>query len=187
MYANPKKCVFAKNPIEYFGHWVSAKGVEADSGKIKAMLQWPIPKSLRELRGFLGLTGYYWRFVHIIGPYLLPSLNSWRRMPSDGHLRPMWLLKSWRTPWSPYPCPRTTRILYPFCNGYTPQGQDWVRCPSKIESQSHISAKFYLMAIVVSIQRWRHYLLGQKFIVRTNQLISREACLKIIEKIGHPK
>lgn len=42
---------------------MSAKGVEADQEKIKAMLEWPISKNVRELRGFLGLTGYYHRFV----------------------------------------------------------------------------------------------------------------------------
>ncbi|KAA0039618.1 ty3-gypsy retrotransposon protein [Cucumis melo var. makuwa] len=50
LFANQKKCHSAKNRIEYLGHWVSAKGVEADQEKIKAMLEWPISKNVRELR-----------------------------------------------------------------------------------------------------------------------------------------
>nr|GEU30592.1 hypothetical protein [Tanacetum cinerariifolium] len=48
---------------EYLRHIVSGKEVEADPSKISAMLEWPIPKNLGELWGFLGLTGYYKKLV----------------------------------------------------------------------------------------------------------------------------
>ncbi|GKD45909.1 putative mitochondrial protein [Tanacetum coccineum] len=56
LYANPKKCSFAKNQIEYLGHLITKEGVSADPSKISAMVEWPSPKTLKELRGFLGLT-----------------------------------------------------------------------------------------------------------------------------------
>jgi hypothetical protein len=62
LYAKPSKCAFGVQEVEYLGHIVSHEGVKVDPNKIKAMREWPIPKTLKKLRGFLGLTGYYLQF-----------------------------------------------------------------------------------------------------------------------------
>ncbi|XP_030508892.1 uncharacterized mitochondrial protein AtMg00860-like [Cannabis sativa] len=53
---------FAK-ASKYLGYLVSAQGVQADPSKITAMVQWPQPQSMKQLHGFLSLTGYYRLFV----------------------------------------------------------------------------------------------------------------------------
>ncbi|KAL8123137.1 hypothetical protein AgCh_011215 [Apium graveolens] len=63
LFANIKKCEFAKTTIAYLGHVILEAGVAVDQEKVKVVLEWSIPRNLRELRGFLGLTGYYRKFV----------------------------------------------------------------------------------------------------------------------------
>jgi hypothetical protein len=58
-----KKCQFAKQEIQYLGHILSSQGVHTDPEKVQAVLQWPPPTNVRELRGFLGLAGFYRKFV----------------------------------------------------------------------------------------------------------------------------
>ena len=61
--AKLSKCLFFQETIAYLGHIVSTHGVKADLQKITAMVDWPLPKTVKQLRGFLGLTGYYRRFI----------------------------------------------------------------------------------------------------------------------------
>ncbi|KAL0560862.1 hypothetical protein IC582_001276 [Cucumis melo] len=72
LYVNRKKCVFAHSQIHYLGHIISKQGVEADQDKVRCMLQWPQPKDVTGLRRFLGLTGYYRRFVKSYGEIAAP-------------------------------------------------------------------------------------------------------------------
>ena len=60
----PSKCEFFKKRIHYLGHIVSNKGIETDPKKIEAIVKWPGPRTVHEVRKFLGFTHYYRKFVY---------------------------------------------------------------------------------------------------------------------------
>jgi hypothetical protein len=75
LYLKSSKCTFAQHSLEYLGHIISHKGVATDQSKIQDMLNWLVPTNMTELRAFLGLTGYYRKFVKNYGILAKPLTN----------------------------------------------------------------------------------------------------------------
>ncbi|KAL2243562.1 UNVERIFIED_CONTAM: Retrovirus-related Pol polyprotein from transposon, partial [Sesamum indicum] len=63
LYAKLSKCEFWVNQVVFLGHVISGDGVMPDPSKVKAIVEWRVPKNAIEVRSFLGLAGYYRRFV----------------------------------------------------------------------------------------------------------------------------
>jgi len=75
LYVKLSKCTFATKEVEYLGYIICGEGVRTDPKKIEVMMEWSRPKTVTELRGFLGLTGYYRKFVQHYGLISKPLIT----------------------------------------------------------------------------------------------------------------
>jgi len=72
LYAKLKKCEFWLEEVQFLGHIVTKDGISVDPAKIEAIVNWPRPTNVSEVRSFLGMTGYYRTFVEGFSKLALP-------------------------------------------------------------------------------------------------------------------
>lgn len=180
-YANKKECSFAKSRVEYLGHIISVQGVEVDPKKIRSITEWPSPTNIREVHGFLGLTGYYKRFVQQYGSIVAPltqllknGVFKWTTESEEAFVKlkiAMMTLLVLALPDFNLPFEIETDA-----SGFG-IGAVLIQAKRPIAYYSHTLAmrdrarSIYerkLMTVVFVVQRWRLYLLWTKFIVRTD-------------------
>ena len=75
LYAKFSKCEFWLNTVGFLGHVVSADGIAVDPAKVSAVTDWESPKSAKDIRSFLGLAGYYRRFIENSSKIVKPMME----------------------------------------------------------------------------------------------------------------
>ena len=79
LYAKLKKCEFWLEEMQFLGHIMTKDGISVDQTKIEAIVNWPRPKNVSEVRSVLGMAGYYRRFVEGFSKLALPITRLLRK------------------------------------------------------------------------------------------------------------
>ena len=164
------------------GHLISAQGVRTDPKKTEAMQQWPIPRTVKALRGFLGLTGYYRKFIQNYGVIAAPLIA---------------LLKKEAFHWSPQAELAFVALKQVVSKPHVLALPDFsktfvVECDASglgigaVLMQEHRPLAFHsqalkgrslhlytyekeFLALITAVKRWRPYLVGKPFVIKTDQ------------------
>ncbi|WVZ17774.1 hypothetical protein V8G54_010756 [Vigna mungo] len=184
---DPHKCSFFQSQITYLGHIVANEGVSPDPAKIQAMVQWLTPQGVKGLCGFLGLTGFYRKFVQNYAVIALPLTNLLKKdnfQWSPAAQSTLEALKSTMTSTSVLVLPDFSKPFYiQRAHLVRPQGSFYFRTIVQLP----FIAKFFVLAcrnplhISSAVKRWRQYLLGHPFIIQTDQQSLRELLTQVIQ------
>lgn len=181
LHAKLTKCEFGRLELGYLGHTISSQGVQVDNEKIKAIQQWPIPTSIRTLRGFLGLTGYYRRFVAYYATLAAPLTNLLRKnafvwTPDASSAfqslkdalthTPVLQLPDFTKTFEIHSDASATAIGAVLLQQNHPVAYFSKVLPTRLQTSSAYSREMY--AITEAVHRWRQYLLGRRFVIQTD-------------------
>lgn len=181
LFVKRSKCSFAQQSMEYLGHIISAQGVATDPAKTAAMVQWPRPSTITELRGFLGLTGYYRKFVRNYGLMAKPLTNLlkkksflWTDAATDAFEQlkiamtttPVLVLPDFTIPFEV----ETDACDYGIGAVLMQRGHP-VAYLSKALGEANKQLSIYekeFLAVMLAVDKWRSYLQRGPFVIKTD-------------------
>ena len=196
----PSKCVLFQKSVSFLGHVVSDEGIQCDPSKIDKVKKWPVPSNVTEVRSFLGLVGYYRRFIPEFSTFAAPLTYLTRKgkkfcWTSDCQ-RSFEKLKELlcSAPVLAYPDSTSEFILDTDANltglgAVLSQVQNGevkvIAYASRTLNKSQVrycTTYKELLAVVTFIRLYRHFLWGRHFTVRTDH-----ASLKWLKNFKNPE
>jgi hypothetical protein len=182
IFLKQSKCDFCASKVEYLGHLVGKDGVRVDPKNIEAMQDWLHPKTLKILRGFLGLIGYYCKFIKNYGKIATPLMdllkkNSFTWTPAVAQDFQTLKTTMCTTPVLALPDFTKTFVLECDASGkgisivLMQEGQP-LAFTSKQLSEKNLGKPIYekeILVILHAVELWCPYLLGQHFQIKIDQ------------------
>ena len=186
LYARLHKCAFFQQQVEYLGYDVSAAGICPSASKVKAVVEWPRPQSVRDIRAFLGLASFYRRFIKQFSLKARPltdltrEKNDWQWNESQENAfnslkQSLVLAPVLRIPDFDLPFVVTTDASLVSVGGILEQDFGQGLQPVAYESRKlnpaetrYSAYERELLGMVWAIGKWRHYLEGTHFVVQTD-------------------
>jgi len=182
LYANFEKCTFCTNKVVFLDFVVSANGVEVDEEKIKAVHDWKPPQNVSQVRSFLGLAGFYHRFVEdfisIAAPINQLTKKDTPFKWSEAQEHAFEELKKWLTSAPLLALPNFGKTFEIECDasnvgigGVLMQERRPVAYFSEKLSGPTLNYSVYdkeLYALMRSLKTWQHYLLPKEFVIHSD-------------------
>jgi hypothetical protein len=182
LFLRKEKCCFATPRVEYLGHFITKEGVSTDPNKIQAVSSWPLPSSIKQLRGFLGLAGYYRRFVKDFGKIAKPLTDMLKKDAFHWSTEATQAFNELKHALISAPVLALPDFNQPFTletdasgkgiGAVLMQNKHPIAYISKALGPKQQAMSIYereLLAIVYAIQKWSTYLAYRHFIIKTDQ------------------
>jgi len=177
MYAKLSKCEFWMDEVQFLGHVISAQGIAVDPAKVEAVVKWESPKLATKIRSFMGLAGYYRRFIEgfskIVAPLTLLTQKDQPFTWTDKCEESFQELNRRLTSASILVIPEVGKPFEVYCDAshlelgcVLMQEKKAVAYASrqlKVHERNYPTHDLELAAIVFSLKIWRHYLYGAQF------------------------
>ncbi|WVZ92138.1 hypothetical protein U9M48_038225 [Paspalum notatum var. saurae] len=181
LFIKQSKCFFEEASVAYLGHIVSAVGVAMDPAKVAAVDAWPRPRTTRALRGFLGLTNYYRKFIAGYGAVARPLTDllkgsSFTWTADADHAFTVLKQALLTAPLLQLPDFSKRFVVDTDASGsgfgaVLHQGDGAIAFFSRAVAPHHAKLQAYereLIGLVKAVRHWRPYLWGRAFTVRTD-------------------
>lgn len=176
------KCSVAQHEIEYLGHCISKDGVATEKENISIVEQWPVPTNVKKLRGFLGLTRYYRKFIRhygLISRHLTNLLKKgvpfvWTSQAQEAFTQLKLALVNalvLAIPDFSKPFVLETEASEVGFGAILLQDSHLVVYLDKamcLKNQALSTYEKECMTIILTVEKWRPYLQNAKFIIRTD-------------------
>ncbi|GJZ36020.1 putative reverse transcriptase domain-containing protein [Tanacetum coccineum] len=185
LYAKFSKCDFWLSKVQFLGHVIDSEGIHVDPAKIESIKDWESPKTPTEIRQFLGLAGYYRRFIKGFSKIAKPMTKltqksvkfSWGEKEETAFQTLKQKLCS--APILALPEGSENFIVYYDAShkglGAVLMQKEkviaYASCQLKIHKKNYTTHDLELGAVVFALKMWRHYLYSTKCVVYTDHKI----------------